>query len=152
MDVDDNNYIEKIRSSLNLVGLNEDYLEREINTLSNSEKILITIALSIITNPDIIIFDNIFKDLDKKYKVTIKNLIKELKKNYQKQVIVIDNDISILYEICTHLIIFNNYNIVLDKNMNEAFNNLEIFDNYDIDIPFLVEFSNNALNYSKKIK
>lgn len=152
MDVDDNNYIEKIRSSLNLVGLNEDYLEREINTLSNSEKTLITIALSIITNPDIIIFDNIFKSLDKKYKVTIKNLIKELKKNYQKQVIVIDNDINILYEICTHLIIFNNYNIVLDKNMNEAFNNLEIFDNYDIDIPFLVEFSNNALNYSKKIK
>ena len=75
-EIEDDNYIEKVISSLNIVGLNEDYLTREINTLSYTEKVLLSISLALVTNPDIIIFDNIFNNLDKKYKMIIKNLIK----------------------------------------------------------------------------
>ncbi|MBQ8891959.1 MAG: ATP-binding cassette domain-containing protein [Bacilli bacterium] len=151
-EIDDNNYIEKVISSLNLVGLNKDYLNRNINTLSNFEKTLVMISLSIITNPDVIIFDNVFAYLDKKHKTIIKSLIIELKKKYNKMVIVIDNDINILYEICTYLIIFKNNKLVIDNNMEHAFNDLSIYDEYDLEIPFLIEFSSIANDYGKNIK
>lgn len=150
--IDDNNYIDKIISSLNLVGLNKNYLERNINSLSKSEKTLITIALSIITNPDIIIFDNIFKNLDYNYKKNIKKLIYVLKKKYNKMVIIIDNDINILYEICTYLIIFGNKSLLLDCPMKDAFNNLKIFDDNSLNLPFIVEFVKLAEKYGKKLK
>ena len=41
---DKDNFIEKLLSSINMVGLRDDYLERNINTLSKTEKILVEIA------------------------------------------------------------------------------------------------------------
>ena len=150
-EIEDDNYIEKVISSLNIVGLNEDYLTREINTLSYTEKVLLSISLALVTNPDIIIFDNIFNNLDKKYKMIIKNLIKELKKKYNKIIILIDNDINILYEIGTYLVIIKDNKVIANDNMKNVFKSLEIFEENNLEIPFLIEFSYIANNYNKKI-
>ena len=50
-----NSYIKKVIASLNMVGLSEDYLDKDIHILSKSEKRLVQIALNLISNPDIII-------------------------------------------------------------------------------------------------
>ena len=68
-------YLLKIESVLNLVGLDKNYLTRLINTLSTSEKYLLNIALNLIINPSIIIFQEPFLNLDKYYK----NIIKKCK-------------------------------------------------------------------------
>ena len=144
-------YIEKIISSLNLVGLSEKYLDRKIETLSLSEKTLLNISINLIINPNIIVFDNVFQNLDNKHKNTIKQLIIELHKRYKKMVIVIDDDLNNLYEICSHLIIFKNNKVIINDTMDKAFKNLNIFNENNIQLPFFIEFSDIASNYNKKI-
>ena len=78
---------EKQQELLKLVGLDESILKRNIHTLSSSEKYLLSIAVNLIYNPDIIIFKDVFNCLDrnnkKKVMMIIKNL-KEDKKNSMK--------------------------------------------------------------------
>jgi len=145
------NFIEKLLSSINMVGLTDDYLERNINTLSKTEKILVEIALSLITNPDILILDNIFNNLDKSNKLVIKKILLELKKNYNKIIIIID-DINIIYEICNNIIIFKDNYLLISGNKKEVFNDIDLLIDNEIELPFFIEFSYNAKNYNKEIK
>ena len=148
--LDKKNYIEKILLAIKMVGLTDDYLEREINTLSKTEKKLVELALNLIINPDIIILDNFFNNLDGKTKLNIKKIILELKRTYNKTVIVIDN-INILYELCNHFIVFKDDYLLISGNRENVFD-IDLFRENDLEIPFFIEFSNEAKAYNKKIK
>ena len=100
----DNNYLEKITSSLNMVGLNKDYLEKEISTLSKSEKRLLQIALNLVTNPELIILDEPYLYLDSKAIYNIKKIILDLKDKYNKTIIILSLDTNILYELTDDVI------------------------------------------------
>ena len=147
---DKDNYIEKVLSALEMVGLSDEYLEKDIYTLSKSEKVLLEIALALIINPDIVIFDNVFNNLDRKNKLIIKKIIMGLKRKYNKTVIIID-DINILYEICSNFIILKNNKVLLNGDREDIINS-DVFNNNEIEIPFLIEFANLAKNYNKNIK
>ena len=147
---DKENYIEKILLSLEMVGITDNYLDRCINTLSRTEKILVSIALALIINPDIIIFDGIFKNLDRKNKLTIKKIILELKRKYNKTIILID-DINILYEVCNSYIIFKDDYLLISGNRENVFN-VELLRENNIELPFFIEFSNEAKEFNKDIK
>lgn len=54
--------------SLKIVGLSEKYLNRKINTLSKSELKLIQIAVALLSNPEVLLFDEPLIGLDKKMK------------------------------------------------------------------------------------
>jgi len=146
------NYIEKIISSLNMIGLSEDYLEREIVTLSKTEKILLEIAVNLITNPDVIILDNVLSNLDRKHKLIIKQILLELKKKYDKTIIIIDDNINILYEFCTYLIVFKDRDLLVNDKMSNVFLNTSYLIDNNIEIPEIIKFSLIADQYGKKIK
>jgi len=61
----------RMLDSLKMVGLSSNYLTRKVRTLSNVEKILVKLACSFITNPDIILIDEVFVGLDYNNKVII---------------------------------------------------------------------------------
>ena len=140
-------YLLKIESVLNLVGLDKNYLTRLINTLSTSEKYLLNIALNLITNPSIIIFQEPFPNLDKYYKNIIKNIILELKRKYKKTIIIISNNINILYELTDNLIIFNQ-EIITDKTSNIY---KTIKEDSNLELPDLIKFKQIALKYNYKL-
>ena len=148
---DKENYVDKILSVLDMVNLDEDYLKRKIYSLSKSEKQLLNLSLSLIKNPDIIIFDNIFHNLDRTSKIKVKKLILELKKKYNKLVIVIDNNINTLYEICDYFTIFNDNNLVISDIKNIVFSDLDLLIENKIELPFLIKFSSIANDYNKSI-
>ena len=148
---DKDDYIEKIVSCLEMVGLNESYLERIIYSLSMSEKILLKLATSLITNPDTIIIEHQFSNLDRKNKLNIFNLLKELKHKYDKTIIIIEEDINILLEICNRLIIFKNNELIINDYVENIFNNIELLLDNNIELPDLIKFSLIAKNYGKKI-
>ena len=50
----------KSKELLNLVGLDVDILNRNIHTLSSSEKYLLSIAVNLIYDPDIVLFKDVF--------------------------------------------------------------------------------------------
>lgn len=149
---DKNSYIKKIVASLNMVGLQENILEREINTLSKSEKKLLQIALNLIINPDIIILEEPFLYLDKSNKSDISKILFDLKKKYKKTIIIISNDINILYDICNFLIIIKNNKLLINDKGSLIFNNLDLLIQNEIDLPNIIKFNKIALNYGKKIK
>ena len=148
---DTDNYIEKIISCLEMVGLSEEYLERDIVTLSNSEKILLELATSLVTNPDIIILNDCFSDLDRKNKLTIKKILLELKKKYEKTIIIIDNNINTLYEMCTFLVIFKDDSLLVNDKISNVFKDIDFLIDNNIEIPDLINFSLIASKYGKKI-
>ncbi len=135
-----NDYIDKIISSLNMVGLNKNYLDRDIYSLSRSEKKLLQIALFLVVNPDVIIFDNVFSFLDKRNQIRLKNIIVELKKKYEKNIIIIDQDINILYEICNDIIIFKEGDILIHDDIKKVFQNLDFLKECNIELPNILKF------------
>lgn len=144
-------YIKKVIASLNMVGLSESYLEKEIKDLSKSEKRLVQIALNLITNPDIIIIEEPFLYLSKEAKNNIKKVLLDLKKRYLKTIIIISDDINILYELTNYLIIFKDNKILISDSTNTVLKDLNLLESNKIELPDLILFNKIALNYGKKL-
>lgn len=144
-------FIKKVTSSLNIVGLDETYLNREINTLSKSEKKLVQIALHLITNPDIIIIDEPFLYLDKKSSFLIHKVIKDLNKKYKKTILILSYDMNVLYELVSELVIFKNNCILISDSINSVFKDLNFLEENQIVLPDLVLFNKIALLYGIKL-
>lgn len=138
----------KISDSLRIVGLNDKYLLRELNTLSSSEKELIQIAASLLSNPEILIFTDQFQRLDLKSQKRIYMLLLRLKEQYHKTIIILSNNANILYKYCTRGIIIKNDRILLDGNIKEVYSRVDLLKRNKFAIPTIVEFTHQA----KKIK
>ena len=152
LNIKETEYLDKIVSALKMVGLNKKYLKRDINTLSKSEKKLLEISLELVSEPNIIIFNEPFLYLNSNYCYNIKKIILELKEKYQKTVIILSNDINVLYELCDELIIFKENNILISGKKSLVFKDSEFLEKNDIELPNIILFNKIALAYNKKIK
>ena len=150
-EIEDDLFLDKVLSSLKMVGLSDEFLEREFSILSKSERNLLTLALAFLNKSDIMIFNNIEKNLDNKNKNNIIKIIKKLKNNYDKKIIIIDSNINFIYEFCSYIVILKDNKVLVQDKKNVIFNDLNIFLNNNIEIPFLVNFSYIANNYNINI-
>lgn len=150
-DLSNEDYLQKIISSLILVGMPEDFLKRDIITLSKSEERLLQIALSLILNPDIFIINEPFFNLDKKYIFKFKKILLELKRKYKKTIIIESLDINVLYELCDYLIIMKDNQLLIKDKMTNVFKDISFLLNNQIEIPNFIEFKNVASLYEVKL-
>ena len=152
------NLDKKIIDSLKIVGLRKELLSHNINTLSLSEKKCIGVALSLITNPDIIIIENLYQHFDKKLTKKINILLQKIKDQYQKTIILIDTDSNNLYQYTNRLIFYKKDNQVLDIKTEEFYQDRNFLKKNKIEIPEIVEITNLAkkknikLDYHKDIR
>ena len=137
--IKDNNYLEKITSSLNMVGLNKDYLEKEISSLSKSEKRLLQIALNLVTNPELIIIDEPYLYLDSKAIYNIKKIILDLKDKYNKTIIILSLDTNILYELTDDVIILKNNQVLISGKTSLIFKDYEFLNTNKIILPDIIK-------------
>lgn len=137
----DSGYPEKVIASLKMVGLSEKYLEREINTLSKSEKRLLKLAINLLHNNELIIIDEPFILLDKEYKYRIKKIITALKKKYQKTLIILSNDLDVLNELSDELVIIKDGNILISDKKEVVFKNHELLTLNNIKLPDSLTFN-----------
>ena len=146
----------KIDQSLQIVGLSKTVLNKKISDLSNLEKKLLQISVSLIYNPDIIIFDESLVNLDKNNTTKITRLIKDLKNKYKKTVIIVSNDVDMLYELTDNIVILKKGSVYLTGNTTEVYTKKDL--DSDIVLPNLVRFTNLAkakgvkLSYHKDIR
>jgi len=145
-----NDINKKIRQALGIVGLSEDIINKDLNELTLGEKKLFQIAISLIYNPDVIIFDEVFVSLDRTNKKKIIKLIKQLKTKYSKTIIIASNDINLLYEITDNIIILRKNHIVVSGPTASIYQDIKLLKDNKIDIPDLVKFT--MLARDKKIK
>jgi len=140
----------KMEQALLLVGLDNSYLKKNISHLSTGEKKLLQVAISLIHNPDTIIFDEPFVELDLMNKRKLTKLIKMLKEKYQKTIIISSNDSNMLYELTDDIVILKKGNIVAADSTVKVYQNLKLLEENEIEIPYLVIFT--KLAKAKKVK
>lgn len=141
----------KLKEVLKIVGLEENILNKKLDSLSNGEKRLVAIASVLIYNPKIILFDEPTIGLDYKNKKKIINLIRELKNRYDKTIIIVSHDIDLLYSLCNDLIVLSSGKVILYGDVESVFNEIDIIKKYDIQIPRILKFTN-YLKDNKGIK
>ena len=73
------NIDKKEHDSLKIVGLDTNMLDRNITTLSKSEQKKVQIAIGLLSNPDVLIFYDLFQYLDNKSRKKIMMVLTKLK-------------------------------------------------------------------------
>ncbi len=140
VDVKDTIYLDKIISSLRMVGLDDTYLKREIRMLSKSEKRLLQIALNLVSNPELIIFEEPFLYLDNKYSYNIEKIILDLKEKYDKTIIILSQDPNLLYELTDNLIILSDNQVLVSGKTKVIFKDKEFLTSKNINLPDILLF------------
>lgn len=142
---------QQVLEVLNLVGLSESYLEMNPLLLSTGERRKLAIASTLILDTDIIIFDEPTKGLDSKSVKNFGRLIKNLKNNFGKTIIVISHDVEFIHSVSDQVVIMNEGKILLEGNKYDVFKNIELLNSYNVPIPNTIKFSTIVLK-KKNVK
>lgn len=120
----------KIDELLKLLNLSSKIINREVNTLSFSEKVRIEIAFAIIKDYDNIYINNVLSCFDRKTRMYFCKLIIKLKKLYNKTIIISDINIDNIFELIDNLIIINDKDVIYNGEKYEFYisNNNNLFE------------------------
>lgn len=111
----------KIDELLKLLNLSSKIINREVNTLSFSEKVRIEIAFAIIKDYDNIYINNVLSCFDRKTRIYFCKLIIKLKKLYNKTIIISDINIDNIFELIDNLIIINDKDVIYNGEKYEFY-------------------------------
>ena len=130
----------QISESLKMVGLDDSFLDRKINTLSSGEACMVAIASSLVLNPKVLILDEPTVYLDNNFKNKLIKLIKILRNKYHKSVILMSNDVDFVYSISDRYILMDNYQIIRSGDIEDIMSNNKLLDFYGYEIPSINQF------------
>ena len=136
---------------LELLGLTEEFLNKEIKYLSSGEIELYNILISLIIPSEIILYDEPTAYLDYKNKKRIIRLMKNLTKNYNKTIIVVSRDIETIHKMCNQVVVLDEGKIIQTGDKYEIFTNTELLQQCEIPMPNVIKFSNIVLK-EKNVK
>ncbi len=135
------NVIKHIVDSLKLVGLDESYLERDVNTLSTSERKKVVLASVLSYNPGVIVLDHFFDGLIFRDKEYFKKLFLKLKSKYKKIIILLNRTIEDTFQLVDKIYVINKGELIFTGG-KELYYNPKIY-KY-IEKPKIVEFTQYA--------
>lgn len=131
----------KLTDSLKIVGIEEEYINHDLSTLSSSEKKLLTIAIGLLSNPDTIILEEPFKYLDLKQEKRLFMLLQKFKEQYNKTIIIKSENTDLIYKYTEEVVLVKNNNILLDGNTKEVFQRVDFLKRNGIKVPDVVLFT-----------
>ncbi|MBR6690168.1 MAG: ATP-binding cassette domain-containing protein [Bacilli bacterium] len=123
-----------------------DLLYKEIETLSHSQKKVVSFAQSIIHSPNLILIDNLFDSLDKHYKEKIISFLKSIKKTKKTIILFTANNSEDLF-LADNLLIIKSGKIIEMGEPKKLLENESLFIKNDVDIPFISDLSNKMIAY-----
>lgn len=141
----------RINASLIMVGLNEKYLNLNINNLSSGEKKKLALASALILNPSILIIDEPVIGLDRKTKEELKKIFRILKTRYNKTIIFVSNNLDFVLEVADYVYVLYDKEIVLEGKKIDVLSKTDILKKYGIIGPNITSFESLVLT-KKQIK
>ncbi len=139
----------KIENNLNEVTEKlqiKDLLNRDIDTLNNSEKVLVAIAAALVLKPRLIIIDENLIHLSKDVKNRVIEVLKEKTKNKELSVLYFTHNVEdSLY--ADDVFVISDKKIVSYDTKEELFKDEELFKNAHLELPFMIELSNRLKFY-----
>ncbi len=110
---EDTNLIDKkAKELINLVGLNDSYLDKYPRELSGGQKQRIGVARALASNPKIILMDEPFGAVDEINRRTLQDEILKLQKELNKTIIFVTHDIEEAFKLGDKIILIDNGTIV----------------------------------------
>ncbi|GAB1433696.1 dipeptide ABC transporter ATP-binding protein [Spirochaetota bacterium] len=95
----------RILPLLSRVGMSEEYLERYPHELSGGQKQRICILLALLTNPSLIVADEVVSALDLSVQAQILNLMRLLQKEFRLSTLFISHDLNIIHYMSDRIIV-----------------------------------------------
>ena len=135
------NVTKHISDSLKIVGLNDDYLDRNPNTLSYTEKKKISLACAMSYNPSVLILEDFEKGLIFREREYFRKLFLKLKNKFNKTIILIGTDLTFMFDIVDKLYVINKGELVFSGG-KELYYDDKLY-KY-VEMPKIVEFTKYA--------
>ena len=126
----------------------ENELEREPQTLSGGQKQRVAIAGILALDCDIIILDEATSMLDPEGVEEITKLIVELKEKYNKTIICITHDLGLANK-SDRLMVLKDGSIIKEGKPSEVFQERELLQSSNLDMPFSLRFYNDCKGIEK---
>ncbi|MEG0592812.1 MAG: energy-coupling factor transporter ATPase [Coprobacillus sp.] len=147
--------IEIAKDTLNLVGLDESYLDKSPFDLSGGQKRRVAIAGILAMNPDILILDEPTAGLDPQGAKEMLNLFKKINQS-GKTVILVSHDMDQVLEYCDDVIVMNKGKVEKHVTTQELFQETQYLTSLSIDLPmitsFILELNKNGFNIDPSLK
>ncbi len=140
----------RINDVMKIVGLEEQYLNRNPFKLSNGEKRRVAIAAILIGNPDIIILDEPTIGLDKNSKDNLIRLIKLLKEKFKKTIIIVSQDIDFVYDLVDNVCVINLGKLIAHGDKQKVLTQVDLLEENSIKAPKIIEFTNKIKEKTKE--
>ena len=140
MGFDDDRIKRNINWALNLVGLDEDILEKSPFELSGGQKRRVAIAGVLVMEPNILILDEPTAGLDPQGKNEIYGYIQNLHRQIGNTVIIISHNMEDIAKIAHRVIVMNEGRIELDGSVATVFREADRLESIGLTIPQISVF------------
>lgn len=132
--------LKKTEEALKLVHLDRSYLNRNSSSLSKGEKVLLSLAISLITNPKVIILDDQSILLDKRNNDMVIKILRKIAKRYNKIVITFTNDAEFAYLLGDNYLLLKNGKSVSTGEKKDLITNYKMLTKAGINESKIMEF------------
>ncbi|WP_457753888.1 energy-coupling factor ABC transporter ATP-binding protein [Thermococcus sp.] len=126
---------EKVYEALKVVGM-ERYADREIKHLSFGEKKRIAIATVLAMDPEILVFDEPFANLDFRGKEQVRTLIEQFRR--EKTIILASHEAEYL-TLCDRIALIDKGQIIKVGTPEEILGDVELLKAHNLEVPPLIE-------------
>lgn len=134
----------RIRDSLKLVGLPLTYLERNPLELSSGEKELLSLACALSLNPKLIIIDDPTIYLDNAKEAYLIELLKKLKRDYHKTIIIFSSDVSFASKISDNYLLLRGGRVYSSGDIKKLISDVDKIKKAGLKVPLILDFINDA--------
>lgn len=110
--------VEKVEEVLKFVGLSERK-ESFIASLSGGERQRVAIARALVTNPQLLLCDEVTASLDKSVKDEILDLFEEINKKYGTTILVVTHELEVVKRLCSRVAVIEKGKITDIFNVNQ---------------------------------
>ena len=109
---------EKVEEVLKFVGLS-DRKESFIASLSGGERQRVAIARALVSNPQLLLCDEVTASLDKSVKDEILDLFEEINKKYGTTILVVTHELEVVKRLCSRVAVIEKGKITDIFNVNQ---------------------------------
>ena len=123
------------------VGVSDEILAKSPFNLSGGQMRRVAIAGILASDPEILILDEPTVGLDPVGKEDLLNLLKEIQEKTHKSIVMITHDMDNVARFAKRVIVMNKAEIAFDGTPQELFNNDEILESYNLDLPECAKYA-----------